>query len=460
MNAINKLEPNKPTLGHKMKSWFSELYRGDRNKKYLTIGLLSFFGVIVLVGVIGLVWYQNTQPSTRNADAVFASKPGTEIVNVISADPKSLPASIIIAPASEDWWKKLQPLMLNPSVKAMDFSKISSGAEYIAITTTEGSTYGNYAILGLPTVVIVYKDSASASAVASTLVHDDNMTHGLKGNILVLAPGTASPYDYNLAADEYSNDATVIASNDLPLNNQAVMFLSSSAIRATLVKNFGTNDSDSFLQGLFNLLGISDNTSWYGTSTDAIQWSGTFNNLKFNSNLDLQQIVDYVKNATTITLSNGTVIPYKDATQDQIQNATAQGTLGYFLWNINVTTRTESAGQVNLNVSQGTYQWNPPLGDNNGIARIVLNPNELVAVLRGDVDTTYNATGIDYIDIKILDVSGKSTIKIAPYDPTNTTGTGFIADPWPNSMPSPSPTTSSIPTDNPTPTPSETLGGQ
>lgn len=386
----NKEEANKAKI------WWSNL---PKKNKVITVCASSALLAGLIAGGIAIV-VANSQQTYTPQDAISA---------MLTVDGVK-PASIIVAPASESWWKVLLDSNPNVQLDNVKYNEISTGAKFISSAMSNGKQYSGFQAVGVPTTFIAYSTAEEATA-ASSLLDTTTVPHIAQGNFLLfLADGAYSDVDYALNA--YKNVAKDNATmTSITSGNKASWTFNFADFATTFTKDLSDSDKKVYTK-IMSDMGVTKDTTWSGTSTDGLVWKGSFANFKESSVAKPADIMSYLSSLVTYTNSAGEPTQkYPDQEGDEIQTGFQdlhQAMIGSCCM---IVSNTDSTGGTLIVGSE--LEKGKPLG-NKGIFEVKIAPNSWLGILSNR--TSYEFTGYQSVDVLVTDKSGASTITFVPLE--------------------------------------------
>lgn len=381
---------------NKAKLWWDNL---PKKKKVITVCASSALLAGIIAGGVAIS-IANSQKTYTPQDAVSA---------MLTVDGVK-PASIIVAPASETWWKVLLNSNPNVQLENVKYNEISKGAQYISSAMSNGKQYTGFQAVGVPTTFIAYSTTEEAQA-ASTLLDAVSIPHITSGNFLLfLVEGAYSDVDY--ALDAYNNVAKDNATmKSITSGNKASWTFNFADFATTFTKGLSDNDKEVYTK-LMSEMGVTKDTTWAGTSTDGLVWKGSFSNLKEGNIAKPADIMTYLSTLITFTnLAGEPTQKYQDQEGDEIQTGLQdlhQAMIGSCCMIISNTDST--AGTI---INGAELEKGKELG-NKGILEVKIAPNPWLGILSNR--TAYEFTGYKTVDILLTDKNGSSTITFVPLE--------------------------------------------
>ena len=325
------------------------------------------------------------------------------------------PGSLAIAPATAEWWHSLLIFTPNRGLDALDFSTISSGAKYVAFTTSKGTSFGAVDAIGTPSTFVIYNTEAEAKA-AWEVVKPYYPSITDKNVLLFAANGAYADIDYALT--QFEKTKTKNSTNkmeDIDLKGKASWTLSIEDYTNILMKDSTKLDKE-FMTETLTSLGFTKDTVWSGTSTDGLVWNGSFSN--FNSGA--------VKTPTELSNmffasvdKNGVVVPTPTVAPNTPEGSEVAvgGTIRAqsLLWGCCMAMATETDAQGGITSSDNKTTMISKLDKGKGFYDLKILSSPWQASMRGDINTSYPFAGYNEMDILVKDKTGKATITLIPY---------------------------------------------
>lgn len=381
------------------------------SSKSKKIAIASGLGAIAIALVVGLiVLLMNTVwKSPTQAEIINDSAPGQAInsLTTVNGEPA---AAVVVAPPTAEWWWVLGTYSPNPVAYGLDFNKYTTGSKYIAYSLSPGADFKSYGMLGLPTTFIIYNDMDASNAAASVL-QDDGVPHQLVENVIFFVPEGAYS-DVNYALNQYK---MAESSNDLDLNNKAMMFMGFKSFKTFMNASIEDDLSKETFSTLSALMGVTEDTYWSGVSADGYNWRGSFSNFVDPSELasprDVQQ---YAENRRYIIKPDGSkVLPSETGEESGVIDP---GTSTLFSSGVmEIRSNTEVAGpKENGGASDGSTDAKyiaQPLPESEGAYQININDvNRWISTMLG------SSGSMGYTTFKSLSITvqkdGSSTLNI------------------------------------------------
>ena len=389
---------------NKVKTWWGGL---PKKNKVIAITATSALVAGIIAGGVAFS-IANSQKTYTPQDAISA---------MLTVDGVK-PASIMVAPATDIWWKTVLNASPNASLEAVKFSDISAGAQYVSTSMSKGKQYANASTVGVPTTFVVYDTPANAEAAyqklmqanmptATTELVDSSkkLSPVVSGNFLLFIPeGAFSDVDYALKA--YESVAGDNAKMKTLSSNQASWTLDFEDF-ATILNAQSSKESKKVYTDLVSKLGIGKDTTWSGTSSDGITWEGSFKNYQAEKVSAPAQIATYL--SSLISYNPGQMeLPDKPDTGYDIPitdiNQAIIGSCCMIVSNSDSTVGNIVDGTSNIKGA--------PLG-NKGFLEVEIAPNTWMGAIAQR--TAYEFTGYKTMTVLVKDKNGASTITLTPF---------------------------------------------
>lgn len=376
--------------------------------KRKTIVLLSIILAVVLAGVGVLLFFLNMAPKQGETERqIKESSIGQEIIDITNLN-DSPAASLVIAPSTSDWWSILSLYTQNDTVYTLDYAKYAKNSSYIAYTLSTGANWQGYGYLGLPTTFIIYNTPEDA-ANAKALLDADGVSHQLVGNMIFFVPeGAASDVDY--ALDQYKT----VEGETLNLNGKAMMFMTYPSLEAVLTQGTPPVTLQTF-RLLAASLGVSPETTWSGTSSDGLNWVGSFSG-KFDTNsLASPTDIENALGSRYYYLQEDGTYATADKATDKSVLVTGQAALfstgALIIRNNEVGTQFQETTDDNQTVTVQAQ----PLPADEGIYQVVLKPDEVISAFLTNGQETNEYTTFSQAVVTVQK-DGSSTLRLVLKD--------------------------------------------
>lgn len=399
---------NKEEQPNKVKTWWGGL---PKKNKVIAITASSALVAGIIAGGVAIS-IANSQKTYAPQDAISA---------MLTIDGVK-PASIMVAPATDTWWKMLLASTPNRVLDNVKYSTISNGAVYISTATSKGKQYTDASAVGVPTTFIVYDTPASANAAYQKLmsetaplntdIADSNtaLVPVVEGNFLLFIPqGAFSDLDYALEA--YNNVTKDDAKMKTLSNKQATWSIDFADFANILNVNSDKSQEKVYID-LVSKLGIGETTTWSGTSKDGLVWKGKFNNYAADKVATPSAISAFLGSLVTTGVDTSELPSFdsKDSPSgyDIPITAVNQAIINSCCMIISNSDST-SGSLIN---SDGKMISGAALGQK-GFLEIAITPNTWMGIMANR--TSYPFTGYETMTILINDKNGDSTITLVPF---------------------------------------------
>lgn len=362
--------------------------------------------VLALVAVAAS-WYLRTQ--NENPQNQLRSSSTYEMIStVLAQEPAQEPASMLVAPPTEKWWKYLSEGNMNTQVAEVPFEAIATKASYFAYTISPGAGYENHLSIGLPTTFIVYETNADAVAVGNGL-SKNGVSSFVRGNlVLLLPPGAHTDVDYSLS--QFIRSGQTITQKDINLGDQALLSINFSEFQKVYPQNWEENEKEIFQQA-FALAGVQpEGSGWVGTSTDGKIWKGNLFGFVPTPELVTNPgaLHDFLGKQVEYTLDDGT-----KTTESPVDDFSGvidfrQGAAADYL---NVATQ-DSARAGIFDTETSTLMEVKPLKErgSNDRLEVTVDVNEWLGNMEG-MNSSVNLLPVERVVFTLHDMSGASTIQ-------------------------------------------------
>lgn len=375
-------------------------HMSKKTKVWVTTAVLA---VVTLLVVAGVVFLPGLLKPATVADKISNSTVGKNVTNIVTVNGEPA-ASVIVAPATADWWWILGVYTPNPVVYTLDFDTYKDGSKYIAYTTSPGSGFESFGYIGLPTTFIVYETEEKATQNANLLT-TNGVAHEQVGNTIFFVPEGAYS-DVNYALNQYNN----AVGEDLELNGEALMSLQYSSLKTFMTKNMKPLDAETF-DTLAGLLGITENTTWSGSSKDGFNWEGSFQGLDIQSVNKPSDVQAYLDGRSYFLDGEGNLVPLGEAT-DENQSGIIYPGQGRIFGDGSLILQSNDDATTTMN-EEGNTEKAPLLDPKDGVYRITIaDVNSFISSLLGD-GVQYSYTTLESITITVKS-DASSTINIVP----------------------------------------------
>lgn len=409
-------------------------------KKTRTV-IVSIVGAITVLALVvaGIIFIPQWMKEPTTEDIIKDSAVGEQILGITDVNGQPA-ASIVIAPPTEEWWWVLGTYTVNPVAYGLDFNKYNTDSKYISYTLSPGGDYLGYGYLGLPTTFIVYNSDESAKKAADLLVAD-GVSHQLIGDIIFFVPVGAYS-DVNYALNQYE---AATSEKELELDGKAMMFMQYKSIK-TFVDNSAQSDlyRETF-DTLSGMLGLTEDSSWSGTSEDGLHWEGEFSGVDveaLNSPTDIQNYLSTRVYMLDENTQEWVLVPLEEMEPQQeiggiMENDQA---LMFSSGELNIRSNTEVAGPKTesgndiikpLPESEGAYQIN--FTNFNAFLATIIGPDALTGYTTfASVSITIQEDGTSTMDVtldeSILTGEGDESTEESAENSSETTETEETAE--------------------------------
>lgn len=376
-------------------------------KKKLTLIIGVAIGLVVVL-VAGFLTFMLLKPSTTQQNV--NSKTFEMVTGAVTVD-KVKPASIVLTPATQEWWNKLTNFTSNIEIAKVDFNSLKDGAVYNAFTVSKGKKFKNYSSFGLPTTFIVYSDVKKAEAASAKV--DATIDHVQAGNMLLFLPaGAFSDVDYALT--QYK-DATKVTGSDLNLNGKAMWQISVKEFNSIYLQGRKQEDIQTYNQFL-SKIGVTENTGWVGYSKDGLSWDGNVVNGNLGAAVSLKDLNAFLSQQVAYLKTDGTLAYGQNVPPENEQSGIIyprQSILSNCC--MIISNNSETIGELLPDNSKDKITGKP-LTKTEGIYQVQAYSNKFLALMMGDT-TAYPVWGFDKVTFTLQDISGKSNITLTPFKP-------------------------------------------
>lgn len=199
-----------------------------------------------------------------------------------SSGPSSIPSkapsdadTLVVAPATGEWWEKVTPLMKPTSgLSALDLDYADLDVEYIGYSrSVNHAQVGDPVYQSLRTFYVEAADEDSAQAVAEWLsTAEGSQNRMVETSDDVVLVSSYSDGEYKLPERSM---ADVMGSEVAPAGS-ALMFKAPDA-EGPVVTGSADSDGSQALSALYTkTLGLEPGTTWMGTSRDGLVWKGGY----------------------------------------------------------------------------------------------------------------------------------------------------------------------------------------
>lgn len=202
--------------------------------------------------------------------------------SVTSSGPSSIPSkapadsdTLVVAPATGEWWEKVAPLMKPASgLAALDLDGADLEVEYIGYSrSVNHAQAGQPVYQSLRTFYVEAADDDSAQAVAQWLSTGEgaqNRVVEASGDVVLVSSYSEGGYEL-----PQRSMADVVGSEVAPVGS-ALMFKAPDA-EGPVVTGSADSDGSQALAALYTkTLGLEPGTTWLGTSRDGLVWKGGY----------------------------------------------------------------------------------------------------------------------------------------------------------------------------------------
>lgn len=344
----------------------------------------------------------------------------TSFISDITTVEDYKPGSVVIAPATKQWWQNLVIFTPVQNLSALDFDAIDEGAKYIAFTTSKGKQFTNYSAIGTPTTFVIYETEEQAKK-ALEYVQPYYPSISDK-NVLLFAPhGAYADVDYALT--QFEKTKTKNSTNpmeDIDFNGEAVWTFYFKDYFNILMAD-ASDVNKKFMLDTLAKLGFSEETVWTGTSKDGLKWEGQFTS--FNSG-NVKTPIEVMSGFYEYLDKDGNVIDTEKVVKEKIDsNDVADGfvDIGGTLREqssitgccMAVSTSEEAAGGI-LGIDN-VFVEAAKIKKDSGLYKLVILASPWQAAMRGDINSTYPFAGYNQVDILVKNKDGKATVVLTPY---------------------------------------------
>lgn len=321
------------------------------------------------------------------------------------------PGSVVIAPATDKWWKSLKQFSSNTDLEKVDFNKVSKGATYVAYSNSNGIQYAATDTLGLSTTFVAYGTEKAATEASKAL--GETLPVVAKGNLLLFIPqGAFSDVDYSLKENK-DKIKIKLDTSDIDLNGQAVWRIDFDDFAKTYTQDKNALDIDVYNTTL-KMLGVTKGTEWLGYSKDGLNWSGKFytqdNEYKLSSP---NKIIAYLNNQIAFLKQDGS---YAYGMNNTIPEDEQTGVIlprqSIVTSYMRISDNKSSSGGI-LDKESGKVIKGKALPKSEGIYQVEIEPNSWLSFMM-NADTSSDYTKFSKMTLTITDEKGNSKIALEP----------------------------------------------
>lgn len=377
------------------------------SKKAKIITLVT--AIIVVIAVVITV-ITNLPNGNSKLESVKKAKTYSEISKAVTVS-NIKPGSVVVAPGSEKWWKKLLIFSNNNDLEKISFDKVSKGAVYVAYSNSNGIQYAATDTLGLSTTFVAYDTEKAATEAYKAIM--DTTPVVAKGNLLLFIPqGAFSDIDYSLKANKDKIKVTLDTS-DIDLNGQAVWRIDFDDFAKTYTQNKDALDIEVY-DNTIKMLGITKGTEWLGYSKDGLNWAGKFYTKDDEHKLSSpSKIITYLNNQIAFLKQDGS---YAYGMNNSIPEGEQTGVIlprqSIVTSYMRISDNKSSAGGM-LNKESGKVIKGKPLSKSEGIYQVEIEPNAWLSFMM-NADTSSEYTKFSKLTLTITDDKGNSKIALEP----------------------------------------------
>lgn len=376
-----------------------------KNKRPFILWAAVGLVVVLIAGFLTFILLKPSETQQNVSSKTFEMVTGAVTVNKVK------PASIVVTPATQDWWNKLANFTSNSEIAKVDYNALKDGAVYNAFTTSKGKKFKGYSSFGLPTTFIVYSDAKKAEAANAKV--DASIDHVLAGNMLLFLPtGAFSDVDYALA--QYK-DAVKLNASDLNLDNQAMWQINVKEFNSIYLQGRKKEDVKTYNEFLTKI-GVNEDTGWVGYSKDGLSWDGNVVNGSLASAVSLRDLNAFLSAQIAYLKTDGSLTYGQDVPPENEQSGIVYPRQS-MLTNccMIVSNNSETIGEL-LPDNSSDKITGKPLAKSEGVYQVQIYSNKFLALMMGDT-TAYPVWGFDKVTFTVKDASGKSNITLTPFKP-------------------------------------------
>lgn len=378
----------------------------------------------LVVGLVaGLISWNLHNRTPQPQEALKSSTTYEMVSTVLAQETAQEPASIMLAPATEDWWKFIAEKNMNLQVRDLDFNNLSRKAVYLAYTISSGEKFTGHLMMGLPTTFVVYETTDDAVAVSEQL-NANGISNFVRGNmLLLLSPGVHTDVDYSL--DQFIRSEQVITAEDVNLGDQAVLMMNFSEFQNIYPQNWDEDDRAVF-QKAFATMGVQpEGSGWTGTSTDGKTWQGNLYGFVPQSELltDPTALHTVLDKTAQYVLPDGTIATEPPEEFSGVINPQQAAAGNYF----DVATQ-EGTSVGTFNAETGTLSDVKSLSErgSSDVLEVTVDVNEWLGFMEGN-SSAAQLLPVERAIFTLHSLDGRSTLKFVdgpestnPIDPYST----------------------------------------
>jgi len=241
-------------------------------KTHKILAFAFAFVVIGAVAVSSLIFFRPAKP----AEVVANSPIGETIEQIV---PQDKLVSMMVAPATEDWWKSIDKFTPTFNLDDIDLKNIPGNPVNLGWSVSYSETEKSDIAFGLNTVYLEFKDSASAVQAMEYISGQSAGTFQVfqVENIAVIIPTWAFS-DRDFLIEDFNRE--VGETNKLENGSWVIDFDNWLTMNETYYNESINQVANASLANL-GFTGVTGAT-WQGTSDDGLKWSGEFSEKLWN----------------------------------------------------------------------------------------------------------------------------------------------------------------------------------
>jgi hypothetical protein len=378
---------------NKIKAFFT-----NKDNRPKVIGIIVTAAVLFLGALIAVVVSINANQEQRTSIS--------GAIDMFTTIDEVPPASVMIAPASNTWWNNLLQYSSDRNLDNVNYDSISAGAENIAYSVSKGSEYKSVSALGVSTTYIIYDTVANVEK-AAKVMDAANIQYYVHENVLIFIPeGAFSDIDYTLSSLK-DKETNLIR----PMNiREAQWTINFGNFEELYTANFANPKDVLTFEDFVKSLGLSNTSTWEGTSKDGLTWVGKFNNVNVNAIGTPDEVISAL--TAPDAAQKEKMQELIDAGPEPVDGGEYSLPLAPKIQRMlpsccfNISDNETSVGAYFLN---GEQVQPVVLDEKDGILRITFLINDVVALLSGNT-ASYPVSNFGLMTITVLDTSGNSEI--------------------------------------------------
>lgn len=381
---------------NKIKAFFM-----NKENRPKIIGIAVALAVVIVGIIVAVVVSMNIAQEKRTSVAG-----AIEIFTTVDGVP---PASVMIAPASDKWWNNVLQYTSNRNLDNVKYGSIANGAKNIAYSTSKGGQYKSIGALGVPTTYVIYDTVDNASAAEKLMTAAGIQTYLYENVLVFITEGAFSDVDYTLASLKDKETNTI-----KPINlSEAKWTINFGNFKELYSATFAKPEDVLTFEAFTSSLGISNDTTWEGTSSDGLTWNGKVNNFNAGSVKTPQEIISLITSPTQKQLDKMKELTAKGTTKENEVSedsfplsSRVQRMLPSCCMNIS-----------NTETSLGSYIWDGVGVEgkklDSGVFQMTFLINDFIALLAGNT-AAYPISNFGLVQITLTDMNGSTKVVFTP----------------------------------------------